>query len=173
MVHSKEEMAGVLNVFFAGVVTREGTEPVPAAKTMRCQKKLESCRITAEKIKEKIKEPADKLRSRPDKIGPGLLQNLLEEVTPVMEIIFRRSLEEEEVPEDWRSANMTPIFKKGAKSDLCNYRPVSLTTVCCKVLESIISDDLMEHLLGNDLLKSSQHGFIVQKVIHHQSTGVN
>jgi hypothetical protein len=55
IVHSNEEMAGVLNEFFAGVFTREGNEPVPAAETMRCRKKMESCRIRAEKIKEKIR----------------------------------------------------------------------------------------------------------------------
>ncbi len=67
MVHSNEEMAGVLNEFFAGVFTREGTEPVPAAETMRCQKKLESCRITAEKIKEKIRNLRTNSAAGPDK----------------------------------------------------------------------------------------------------------
>jgi hypothetical protein len=60
-------------------------------------------------------------------------------------------------------ANVTPIFKKGAKSDPGNFRPVSLTSVCCKVLESIILDDLMQHLMDNGLLKSSQHGFMAKK----------
>ncbi len=55
---------------------------------------------------------------------------------------------------------MTPIFKKGKKTDPGNYRPVSLTSVCCRILEAIIRDDLMEHLLRNNLLTSSQHGFM-------------
>ncbi len=64
------------------------------------------------------------------------------------------------MPEDWRRANVTPIFKKGKKTDPGNYRAVSLTSVCCRILESIIRDNLMEHLLRNDLLASSQHGFM-------------
>ncbi len=75
-------------------------------------------------------------------------------------MIYRQSLRTGEVPEDWRNANVTPIFKKGKKTDPGNYRPVSLTSVSCRILESIIRDDLMKHLMGNDLLTSSQHGFV-------------
>ncbi len=56
-----------------------------------------------------------------------------------------------------------PIFEKGAKSEPGNYRPVSLTLVCCKIFESLIRDDLMSHLLSNNLLKDSQHGFMSKK----------
>jgi hypothetical protein len=129
---------------------------------MECLSRLERCEITVEKIKEKIRNLRTNSAAGPDKRGPGLLQNLLEEMAPALQIIFRRSMEEE-VPEDWRSANVTHIFKKGAKSDQGNYRPVSLTSVCCKVLESNIRDNQMEHLTGNRLLKSSQHGFMARK----------
>ncbi len=59
---------------------------------------------------------------------------------------------------------MNTILKKGAKSAVGNYRPVSLTSVCCKILESIIRDNLgVDHLLEKDLLHQSQHGFITCK----------
>jgi hypothetical protein len=61
-----------------------------------------------------------------------------------------------EVPEDWKLANVTPIFKKGKRSDPGNYRPVSLTSVCCQILESIIRDSMMDHLIKNNLLRDSQ-----------------
>ncbi len=64
------------------------------------------------------------------------------------------------MPKDWRQANVTPIFKKGSKADPGNYRPVSLTSVCCKLLESIIKDRLVEHLDKNKLILPSQHGFV-------------
>jgi hypothetical protein len=67
------------------------------------------------------------------------------------------------VPEDWKSANVTPIFKKGAKSEPGNYRPVSLTSICCKLLESILRDVLMDHLERNKLINQSQHGFMPKK----------
>jgi hypothetical protein len=84
-------------------------------------------------------------------------------VVPVLTIIYKKSLESGIVPEDWRVANVTPIFKKGSKAEACNYRPVSLTSVCCKIFESIVREGLMAHLLDNKLLKDSQHGFMPRK----------
>jgi hypothetical protein len=99
----------------------------------------------------------------PDKIGPVLLQKLNTELAPILATIYRKSLDTGEVPEDWRSANVTPIFKKGLKADPGNYRPVSLTSICCKILESIIRDELMAHLTVNGLLNDSQHGFMPKR----------
>jgi len=62
----------------------------------------------------------------PDEIGPRLLQELERELAPALTAVFRASLETGEVPEDWRQANVTPIFKKGVKSDPGNYRPVRI-----------------------------------------------
>jgi hypothetical protein len=58
---------------------------------------------------------------------------------------------------------VSPIFKKGTKGNPGNYRPVSLTSVPCKILESIIKDHLMDHLLTNNLIRDSQHGFMPGK----------
>ena len=51
-----------------------------------------------------------------------------------------------EVPEDWRIANVTPVFKKGKKEDLGNYRPVSLTSVPGKVMEQLVLDAISKQL---------------------------
>jgi len=68
-----------------------------------------------------------------------------------------------EVPEDWRVANVTPIFKKGGKGNPGNYRPVSLTSVPGKIMESLIKDGVVKHLDINDLIDQSQHGFMKNK----------
>ena len=62
-------------------------------------------------------------------------------------------------PNEWKNANVTPIHKKGDRTDPSNYRPVSLTSQVCKVLESIIVDKITEHLTKNNLLNDAQHGF--------------
>ena len=72
-------------------------------------------------------------------------------------------MEEGSIPEDWRSANVTPIFKKGSKTNPANYRPVSLTSVCCKMLEAIIKDEVTAHLDRHKLIRDSQHGFLHKK----------
>ena len=64
------------------------------------------------------------------------------------------------MPQDWRHATVTPKLKKGTKGDPANYRPVSLTSIPCKIFESILKDSIMKHLLDNDLIKESQHGFM-------------
>jgi len=63
------------------------------------------------------------------------------------------------VPDDWRTANVTPIFKKGNTNKVENFRPVSLSSQIGKLFEMIIRDSIVDHLEQNGLIKSSQHGF--------------
>ena len=60
-------------------------------------------------------------------------------------------------------ANVTPVFKKGSRSTLTNYRPISLTSLPCKIFESILKEKIVEHLDTHRLLNDSQHGFISHK----------
>lgn len=62
--------------------------------------------------------------------------------------------------QDWKEANVTPIFKKGSKSEPGNYSSVSLTSVSCKLMESVIRDEVTKHLTDNNLIRKSQHGFL-------------
>ena len=63
------------------------------------------------------------------------------------------------IPLDWKKAEVTAIFKKGRKSTAGNYRPVSLTCVICKVLETIIRNAMVQHMDEYNLYSNSQHGF--------------
>ena len=72
-------------------------------------------------------------------------------------IIFEKSWRTGDVPEDWRKANVTPIYKKGSREDPGNYRPISLTSIPGKVMEWILLGSItsqMKHVVGK-----SQHGF--------------
>lgn len=73
---------------------------------------------------------------------------------------MNKSLGEGSLPKSWKEAKVTPIFKKGRRQDRNNYRPISLTSVVCKIMESIIRDHVMNHLKINDLLNACQHGFV-------------
>jgi hypothetical protein len=57
-------------------------------------------------------------------------------------------------------AFVTPVFKKGATSDPNNYRPISLTCSCCRVMERIINSRLINYLLEHQLITKHQHGFL-------------
>ena len=99
----------------------------------------------------------------PDAITAKMLQEVAWEVSPALTILFRKSFSSSIVPHDWRCANITPIFKKGRKSDPSNYRPVSLTSICGKLMESHIKKELEDYLKTNHLILPTQHGFMKGK----------
>ena len=63
------------------------------------------------------------------------------------------------IPTAWKTAIVVPIFKDGDKKDVCNYRPVSITSCCSHILERIINDRIVDHLATNNLITVTQHGF--------------
>ena len=95
----------------------------------------------------------------PDKLKPLLLRELREEIAPIIQIIFDRSLKTGKLPADWMKANVMTVFKKGDKSLTANYRPISLTCILCKVLEHILASNIVKHLDGQGILYDLQHGF--------------
>lgn len=95
----------------------------------------------------------------PDDIKPVILKELRSEIVPVVKTIFEKSLETGTLPKDWVSARVSPIFKKGDKSDPANYRPISLTCILCKLMEHIMSSNLTWDFNKNNILDDLQHGF--------------
>ena len=95
----------------------------------------------------------------PDRLHPRVLKETTRAVAPILQIMFSKSLENGEVPDDWKQANIAPIFKKGERYCPSNYRPVSLTCACSKLMEHIISKHLLNHLQANNILFDKQHGF--------------
>ena len=85
---------------------------------------------------------------------------LANQVADPLAVIFNESLATGNLPEDWKTAVVTPIFKHGGKEDPGNYRPVSLTSVPCKVLERILRRKICAHLTDHNLINSRQHGFL-------------
>ena len=94
-----------------------------------------------------------------DGIPIRVLKSCVTEISPILQVIFTQSLNEGRLPNDWLKANITPIHKKGDQSIPANYRPISLTSVCCKVMEHIIFHTCMSHLENNNIINSLQHGF--------------
>ena len=146
VVSDDEEQADILNQFFASVFTEEDLSNLPQLGPFEKGEPLSNVQFTEEKIKEKIEKLRSSAAPGPDGICPRVLQGVVEAITGPLAIIYTRSMEEGIVPTDWRTANITPIFKKGSKSAAGNYRPVSLTSILCRVMEAIVRDMIMEHL---------------------------
>eukprot|EP00061_Rhincodon_typus_P016362 g44544.t1 len=82
----------------------------------------------------------------PDRLHPRVLKKIAEDIVELLVVIFKELLESGRVPEDWKIVNLTPLFKKGVKQKTENYRPISLTSVLGKILESIVKDEISEYL---------------------------
>ena len=95
----------------------------------------------------------------PDNLTSRILKELHGEVAPMLTDIYNSPLCEGKVPDDWQNASISPVYKKGAKSKAENYRPISLTCICCKVKEHVITSNIMAYLDKYQLLYSTQHGF--------------
>jgi hypothetical protein len=119
--------------------------------------------ITVEGVKNILKKLNPRKATGPDGISARVLRELAEEVAPSLTLIYRSSISSGSVPSDWKSALVTPIFKKGEHYDPANYRPVSLTCIACKVMEHIVVSSTMGHLERNNILNPRQHGFRRQR----------
>ena len=75
-----------------------------------------------------------------------LLKECSEDFPPILTIISYKSLQTGTVPDDWKTTNVSAIFWKGQRYDPANYRPVSLTCLCCKILEHVIVSNVLKHL---------------------------
>ncbi|BHF60612.1 hypothetical protein SprV_0100357700 [Sparganum proliferum] len=95
----------------------------------------------------------------PDEIPAKILKELAGELSKSLSMLFHTSFETGYLPPDWKSAWITPLYKGGSRVSANNYRPVSLTSICCKIMEKIIKQQLMQFLEQNQLLSDSQHGF--------------
>ena len=72
---------------------------------------------------------------------------------------FQQSYTTGKLPQAWTTALVTPIYKKGNKSNPVNYRPISLTCILCKVIEHIVLSHMWKHLSANDVILNHQHVF--------------
>ena len=156
------QMAEVLNEYFSAVFTTEDISSLPVPFTKFEGNKSEylgKLFVTPVMIANKIKKMKDNKSPGVDGI-PKLLKEIVEQISTPLAKLFNLSLEEGIVPSEWKEANITPLFKKGSRNKTENYRPVSLTSVICKLLETLIRDHMVEFLVTHNLINTSQHGFL-------------
>ena len=94
-----------------------------------------------------------------DTIPGKLLNELASEISHILTTIYNASIKQGKIPNQWKEALITPLFKKGDREKASNYRPVSLTSICCKIMEHILHSNIISHLQANNILSENQHGF--------------
>ena len=155
-----EEKAELLNSFFESVFTAEDPGPLPDFEEYEYGTTLEDIVIEETKVEKLLSELNTNKAAGPDGIPPSILSQASKELAKPLALLFRRTLDEGKLPDDWKLAYVTPIFKKGSRASVNNYRPVSLTSIVCKTLEKIVRESIIKHFVENDLISEHQHGFV-------------
>ena len=160
LTKTEEETAVALNSYYQTVFTHDNMlRPLPVfpAKT---EEKLSDIYISEEMVEKILSELKPNKAAGPDGVESRILKECSKEMAPHLQKLFSRSMEESEVPEQWKKANIVPIHKKGSRSVMANFRPVALTSIICKVLEKVICVAIMSFLVNNNLISGQQHGFV-------------
>ena len=116
--------------------------------------------ITQELVESEIKQMNVNKTCGPDETPVRMLQELIDHISKPLVHIFRRSFQQGQLPRDWKLAYISAIFKKGNRHEAVNYRPISLTSVVCKLMETLVKQEIVKHMEENDLLSKKQHGFV-------------
>ena len=154
------EKAETLNEFFSSVFTDENVDNLPEESTVHLGDYLNNFEVTPEAVLVKLMKLNPGKTPGPDKWHPLFLRSIADLIALPLSILFQKSLNEGIVPSDWLRACITAIHKKGEKGIADNYRPVSMTSIICKIMESLVRDKLVEHMVTNNLFSDSQHGFV-------------
>ena len=163
IVDDNKSMAKTLNDFFVSVFTQENISNIPVIDNIKDDihiRPLDSLYVRDTTIIKKIMKLKKHSAPGPDKISVHFLQQTANTISRPLKLLFQKFLHDGFVPEVWKQSNVVPIFKKGSKFAASNYRPISLTSIICKIMESVIKDSLLNHLITNDLIFPSQHGFM-------------
>ena len=160
-IKDPKEKANILNNQFSNVFSNP--EPEIICKNNpnleHAYSQMNAINVKKEGVLKLLLNIKENKATGPDGIPGRILKLCAPEIVDAYVLLFQTSLDQGKVPNDWKDANIIPIFKKGNKTKAENYRPVSLTSITCKLLEHIIHSNIMDHLDKNNILNKIQHGF--------------
>ncbi|CAG4966040.1 unnamed protein product [Parnassius apollo] len=152
-VTRSKDIAEVFAEHFSNVFEREPLEELPALDpNLRATEVMEDIMFTESKVQAAIKEMNIDSSPGPDEIP---VQSNYSYLASVMQKSYDKGV----LPYLWKTALVTPVYKKGNKLDPANYRPISLTSVVCKVMEKIIVKHMRQFLKKQQTIGKQQHGF--------------
>ena len=165
ITNDPNEIVEILNNQFQDVFVREDDGTLPGFNNRYIGDPLDIDEelINLDDIVKKLECLDEDKACGPDGIRTSILKNCAKSFAFPLVLIYKASVDKSSLPIQWVTANVCPIYKKGDKLVASNYRPVSLTSILCKLLETIIRTKMEKYLYDNCLISSKQHGFVKQK----------
>ena len=155
-----KEKADALNEYFASISTINSNGTVLPEFYSKSTRNISDIEITEQEIIDIIRNLDVKKATGPDEISHFLLKNTSQSICKPLCKLFNKSLINGQFPENWKTANIIALFKKGDKSLASNYRPISLISCVGKVMERIVFKHIYNHLVENNLIFKNQSGFL-------------
>ena len=165
LTENDTEVAEALNAFFESVFVEEDTSHIPDFQlhTDKAATEMGDIEISIQEVHNELSKLDISKAAGPDGLPSIVLRACADELALPLQILFKKSLTMGKLPRDWKQAIITPIFKKGSKIKPGNYRPVSLTSQCCKILERILRKHIVTHLEDKHSISIHQHGFMKKR----------
>lgn len=163
MVSGSADKAACLNSFFASIFTKDEAPEADDLSIVIPEQCISDIVITRDIVRSKLDTIKVDKAAGPDGILPRVIYECREVLLEPLYLLFKASAHQGLIPNKWREATVVAIFKKGSKSNPSNYRPISLTSVICKLFESIVRDQLLDFCLENNKLSAKQFGFLPGK----------
>ena len=144
LTNNEQDTANVLNDYFASVFEVENDNVIPSFEERAYTNTLSMIEINEDLVLKSMKRINPSKSPGPDMFHPNLIRQTEIELSKPLSHIYQKSLAEGKLPDIWKCANVTAIYKNGDKNEPCNYRPISLTSVPGKIMERIFRDALVD-----------------------------
>ena len=152
-----------LSEYFSSVFTVDNGVLPHISRKVDDETELNNIDFTPDLVYKHLRKLKEKTSSGPDLLPALLLKNLAGSLAEPLSLLFSKLFSMSAIPDIWKLAIVTPVYKKGSPSDASNYRPISLTCILSKLMESVIKDTMLSYLLEHKLINKQQHGFISKR----------
>lgn len=168
LASSDQEKANLLNTYFCSISNINDNGIDPPNFESRTNSIFNHPEITESEVSDVLKILKLGKACGSDLVSHNMLKNTANTINRPLKILFNMSLRNRCFPSSWKEATVIPLFKKGDRHEVSNYRPVSLISCLGKVFERIVFKHMYNYLLENNLFYNLQSGFLPQHTTVYQ-----